>query len=58
MLNALVSWLVSLPWGLYLLAAGVSLALAVVEVVSVFERDPARALRTWGAAFRRGRRLR
>ena len=49
MLNALVSWLASLPWGLYLLAAGVSLAVA--EVVSVFERDPVRALRIWGAAF-------
>jgi len=50
-LNAVTTWLASLPWGLYLLAAGATLALAVAEVVSVFERDPTRALFTWGSVL-------
>lgn len=33
----------------YLIASGISAVLALAEIVSVFERDPARALRTWGA---------
>jgi hypothetical protein len=33
----------------YLIAASISAVLALAEIVSVFERDPARALRTWGA---------
>ena len=33
----------------YLIAVGFSIALAISEIVSVFERDPVRALRTWGA---------
>jgi len=33
----------------YVIAVGISLAVAVSEIVSVFERDPVRALRTAGA---------
>ena len=50
-LNAIATWLVSIPWGLYILAGGASLVLAVSEVVSSFEPDPVRALRTWGSAI-------
>jgi hypothetical protein len=50
-LNAIAAWLASVPWGLYLLAGGASLLLAVSEVVSAFELDPVRALRTWGSVI-------
>jgi hypothetical protein len=39
----------TIPWGLYLLAAGLSGLWAVVEVISAFEYAPLRALRTGGA---------
>ena len=45
----ITTWLASVPWALYLLAIGASLALAVAEVVSAFEPDPVRALRTGGS---------
>ena len=48
-MTAITTWLASVPWALYLLAVGASLALAVAEVVSAFEPDPVRALRTWGS---------
>ena len=48
-MTGLTTWLASVPWGLYLLAIGASLALAVAEVVSAFEPDPVRALRTGGS---------
>lgn len=50
-LNAMTTWLASVPWGLYLLAAGASLVLAVSEVVSAFDPDPVRALQTWGSTL-------
>jgi hypothetical protein len=50
-LNNIATWLASVPWGLYLLAGGASLLLAVSEVVSSFEPDPVRALRTWGSVI-------
>lgn len=50
-LNAIARWLASVPWELYLLAGGASLVLAVSEVVSSFELDPVRALRTWGSVI-------
>jgi len=50
-LNSIATWLAGIPWGLYILAAAMSLVVAVAEVVSVFERDPARALCTWGSVF-------
>ena len=50
-LNAIATWLASIPWGLYILAGGASLILAVSEVVSSFEPDPVRALRTWGSTI-------
>jgi hypothetical protein len=50
-MTGLTTWLTSVPWGLYLLAAVASLALAVSEVVSSFELDPVRALRTWGSTL-------
>ena len=36
-------------WPLYLIASGVSFALALSEVIVTFEREPLRALRTGGA---------
>ena len=48
-MTGLTTWLASVPWALYLLAIGASLALAVAEVVSAFEPDPVRALRTGGS---------
>jgi hypothetical protein len=50
-MTGLTTWLTSVPWGLYLLAAVASLVLAVSEVVSSFELDPVRALRTWGSTL-------
>jgi hypothetical protein len=50
-MTGLTTWLASVPWGLYLLAAVASLVLAVSEVVSSFELDPVRALRTWGSTL-------
>ncbi|MBM4466907.1 MAG: hypothetical protein FJ014_15375 [Chloroflexi bacterium] len=50
-LNTIATWLAGVPWGLYLLAGGASLVLAVSEVVSSFELDPVRALRTWGSTL-------
>jgi hypothetical protein len=50
-MTGLTTWLTSIPWGLYLLAAVASLVLAVSEVVSSFELDPVRALRTWGSTL-------
>jgi hypothetical protein len=50
-MTGLTTWLASVPWALYLLAAVASLVLAVSEVVSSFELDPVRALRTWGSTL-------
>lgn len=39
----------AIPWGLYVIAAGLSMLWAMVEIVSAFEYAPLRALRTGGA---------
>lgn len=41
----------AIPWGLYMLAAGLSGLWAIVEIVSAFEYAPLRALRTGGAVL-------
>lgn len=43
------SWLRTPLTVAYMIAAGISIVLAISEIVSVFERDPVRALKTWGA---------
>jgi len=50
-MDSLLQWLAGVSWELYLLAGGVSVIVALAEVVTVFEADPVSALRTWGAAF-------
>lgn len=38
-----------IPWTAYLVAGLLSMTVAVAEIVTVFEQDAQRALRTWGA---------
>src|SRR5512145_113357 len=37
------------PWAAYLVAGLLSMTVAIAEIVTVFEQDAQRALRTWGA---------
>lgn len=49
--SSLHTWLISIPWAAYLVAGLVSMLVAIAEVVTVFEQDAQRALRTTGAAL-------
>ena len=42
-------WLTSYPIGAYLLVLALNLLVTLVEIITVFEQEAGRALRTWGA---------